>query len=206
MKGRMPSSSGAFGCTDTGYCLAGLDRYARFPHTAFAKLWNPACGYQAVEAVRRRSLRRFECLFDPTCHCDAGFVVSLETRRTVEYRTYFTQFSQWNSNSSRAVFDLMFLSFLEIVTSDTVEDLLYKAWYRSQMASLHAVIVCTCRASCKGATEAGKGYEIEKLPWLLTPSPVLFKIWNPVGESGHPSGRGGPFRQVFGGRFSCSGG
>jgi hypothetical protein len=104
-----------------------------------------------------------------------GFVVSLETRGTVEDRTHFTQLSQWNSNSSRAVFDLMFLSFLEIVTSDTVEDLPYKAWYRSHMASLHAVIVCTCRANWRGATDSGKGYEIERLPWLIMPSSALFK-------------------------------
>jgi len=129
IKGWTPSNSGTFGCTDTRCCLAGPDRYARFPHTAFATLCNLARGYQAVEAVRRRSLRCFECPLDPTCHCDVGPVVSLGTCTTVEARAYFTQFSQWNSNSSRAVFDLMFLSFLEIVTSDTVEELLYKALY-----------------------------------------------------------------------------
>lgn len=204
MKGWKPSNSRTFGCADIRYCLAGLNRCVRFPHTAFATPCNPVCGYQAVKAVRKRSLRGYGRLFDPTCHCDAGFVMI--RKHGGLQNAYFTQLSQWNSNSSRAVFDLMFLSFLEIVTSDTVEDLPYKVSYRSHMASLQATIVCTCRASWRGATDSGSVYEIEKLPWLFTLSSVLFRMWNPVGESSCPIGRGNPLREEFGGRFSRSGG
>lgn len=119
-----------------------------------------------------------------------------------ENRTYLTQLSQWNSNSSRAVFDLMFRSFLEIVTSDTVEDLPYSASYRSHMAPLHAMTVCTCRASWRRATDSGKGKEIERPPPFFMLSSV-FRMLNLAGRSGL---RGFPLRGEFGGRFSCSGG
>jgi hypothetical protein len=206
IKGRRPSNSGTFGYADTLCRLADLSRRFRSPHTAFATPCILGCGYRAGMVARRRPLRWYECLFDPTCHCGASFVVSSGTLEAQEGGTYFTQFSQWNSNSSRAVFDLMFLSFFDIVTSDTVEDLPYKAWYRSQMASLHAMTICTCRANWSGATDSGKGYEIETLPWVSMVPSGLFKTRNPVGESERPHGRGSPPRGEFGGRFNCSGG
>jgi hypothetical protein len=127
MKGRKLSNSGKFGWTDTRYGPAPLSRYTQSLHIAFATLCTPGCGYQAVTVVRGRPLRCCECPFGLTYHCGAGSVLGLGIWKTVDDKAYFTQLSQWNSNSSRAVFDFMFRSFLEIVTSDTVEDLLYKA-------------------------------------------------------------------------------
>ena len=146
--------------------------------------------------MKRQRLQWFGGLFYPACHCEASFVI-IGDMGDSGGKAYFTQLSQWNSNSSRAVFDLMFLSFLEIVTSETVEDLPYKAWYRSHMASLQAMMVCTCRASWRGATDSGNAYEMERLSWLLMPSLVLFRMRNPIGESGRSAGRDSPSREEF---------
>lgn len=77
MKKRKPSNLGMFGYADTHSRLTGLNLRARFPHTVYATLYNPVCGYQAAAEVRRRTLQCYENLYGPTCHCVASFIVSL---------------------------------------------------------------------------------------------------------------------------------
>ena len=90
-------------------------------HTLQSSVWLPVGGGNE-KAVNTRLHMSIQSNMSLRC----GFRHDLEIRRITENKTHFTQFFQWNSNSSRAVFDLMFLSFLEIVTSDTLEDLPYK--------------------------------------------------------------------------------
>ena len=99
LKGQKPSNSGRFGYTDIRCRLAGPDRRGRFPHTAFATLCNLACGYQGVEAVRRRPSRRHGCLFDPACHCGEGFVMIRRHGRLE--RTELTLPNSPNGNQTR---------------------------------------------------------------------------------------------------------
>lgn len=70
--------------------------------------------------------------------------------------TYYSQFSQWCSNSSRMVCILVLPSSLRLLREGNLGSLAYSLLYAPQIASLQAVTMATIRAKCMDMLDATK--------------------------------------------------